>query len=114
MFHELADEAYFRNVILVSAANNVNVASYPSLFSSVVSVAAHAEPDPWRLYYNPNPPVEFGGVGVDVPIAWKDGTETDRELVCRSPRGGDGRPHPVQAPGPDAIRAEGGADRRRR
>ncbi|RPH36412.1 MAG: serine protease, partial [Chloroflexi bacterium] len=61
---------------LVSAANNVNVASYPSLFSSVVSVAAHAEPDKWRLYYNPNPPVEFGAWGVDVPIAWKDGTET--------------------------------------
>lgn len=76
VFHELADEAYFRNVVLVSAANNVNVASYPSLFSSVVSVAAHAEPDPWRLYYNPNPPVEFGAWGVDVPIAWKDGTET--------------------------------------
>lgn len=76
VFHELADEAYFRNVILVSAANNVNVASYPSLFSSVVSVAAHAEPDKWRLYYNPNPPVEFGAWGVDVPIAWKDGTET--------------------------------------
>ena len=75
-FHELADEAYFRNVALVSAANNVNVASYPSLFSSVISVAAHAEPDPWRLYYNPNPPVEFGAWGVDVPIAWKDGTET--------------------------------------
>jgi subtilisin family serine protease len=76
VFHELADEAYFRNVILVSAANNVNVASYPSLFSSVVSVAAHGEPDPLRLYYNPNPPVEFGAWGVDVPIAWKDGTET--------------------------------------
>jgi subtilisin family serine protease len=76
VFHELADEAYFRNVMLVSAANNVNVASYPSLFSSVVSVAAHAEPDKWRLYYNPNPPVEFGAWGVDVPIAWKDGTET--------------------------------------
>ncbi len=75
-FHELADEAYFRNVALVSAANNVNVASYPSLFSSVISVAAHAEPDQWRLYYNPNPPVEFGAWGVDVPIAWKDGTET--------------------------------------
>ena len=40
-FHELADEAYFANVLLVSAANNVPGASYPSLFSSVVSVAAH-------------------------------------------------------------------------
>lgn len=75
-FHEIADEAYFRNVALVSAANNVAGASYPSLFSSVFSVAAHAEPDPWKLYYNPSPPVEFGAWGVDVPIAWKDGGTT--------------------------------------
>jgi subtilisin family serine protease len=75
VFHELADEAYFHNVALVSAANNIAEASYPSLFSSVFSVAAHAEPDPWRFYYNPYPPVEFGAWGVDVPMAWKDGTE---------------------------------------
>jgi hypothetical protein len=66
VFHELADTAYFRNVLLVCAANNVPGPSYPSLFSSVVSVAAHDEPDPWRLYYNPSPPVEFGAWGVDV------------------------------------------------
>ncbi len=71
-FHQLVDEAYFRNVALVSAANNVPGLSYPSLFSSVLSVAAHAEADPWRFYYNPSPPVEFGAWGVDVPIAWKD------------------------------------------
>ncbi len=35
-----------------------------------------AEPDPWRIYYNPAPPVEFGAWGVDVPIAWKDGGAT--------------------------------------
>jgi subtilisin family serine protease len=75
-FHELADAAYFRNVLLVCAANNVPGPSYPSLFSSVVSVAAHDEPDPWRLYYNPAPPVEFGAWGVDVPIAWRDGGTT--------------------------------------
>jgi subtilisin family serine protease len=76
VFHDLVDRAYFRNVALVSAANNVPAASYPSLFSSVFSVAAHAEPNPWRLYYNPSPPVEFGAWGVDVPIAWKDGGST--------------------------------------
>ena len=75
-FHEVADEAYFKGLNLVSAANNVAGASYPSLFSSVFSVAAHAEPDPWRWYYNPKPPVEFGAWGVDVPIAWKDGGST--------------------------------------
>lgn len=76
VFHGLVDEAYFRNVVLVSAANNVPAPSYPSLFSSVFSVAAHAQPDPMRFYYNPDPPVEFGAWGVDVPIAWKDGGST--------------------------------------
>lgn len=76
VFHELADEAYFHNVALVSAANNVPGPSYPSLFSSVFSVAAHAEPEPQRFYYNPTPPVEWGAWGVDVPIAWKDGGVT--------------------------------------
>ena len=76
VFHELADRAYFDSMALVSAANNVPAASYPSLFSSVFSVAAHAEPDPFRIYYNPAPPVEFGAWGVDVPIAWKDGGTT--------------------------------------
>ena len=76
VFHDLVDRAYFKGVALVSAANNVPAASYPSLFSSVFSVAAHGEPDPWRLYYNPSPPVEFGAWGVDVPIAWKDGGST--------------------------------------
>ena len=76
VFHDLADRAYFQGMALVSAANNVPAPSYPSLFSSVLSVAAHGEPDPWRLYHNPAPPVEFGAWGVDVPIAWKDGGRT--------------------------------------
>ena len=76
VFHDLVDQAYFRGIPLVSAANNVPAASYPSLFSTVISVAAHGEADPWRLYYNPSPPVEFGAWGVDVPIAWKDGGST--------------------------------------
>ncbi len=76
IFHELADRAYFKSVLLVCAANNVPGPSYPSLFSSVISVAAHDEPDPWRLFYNPAPPVEFGAWGVDVPIAWRDGGTT--------------------------------------
>ncbi len=76
VFHDLADRAYFRGMALVSAANNVPAPSYPSLFSSVFSVAAHPEADPWRIYYNPSPPVEFGAWGVDVPIAWKDGGST--------------------------------------
>jgi subtilisin family serine protease len=76
LFHELADEAYFANVLLVSAANNVPGPSYPSLFSSVVSVAAHDVADPRTWFYNPKPPVEFGAYGVDVDVAWRDGGRT--------------------------------------
>jgi subtilisin family serine protease len=72
-FHDLADEAYFANTLLVCAANNLPGPSYPSLFASVVSVAAHDVPDPWTWFYNPRPPVEFGAWGVDVPVAWRDG-----------------------------------------
>ncbi len=73
VFHDLADQAYFANCLLVSAANNVPGASYPSLFAAVVSVAAHDVADPWTWFYNPAPPVEFGAYGVDVEVAWKGG-----------------------------------------
>jgi subtilisin family serine protease len=72
-FHELADRAYFSNVLLVSAANNVPGPSYPSLFAAVVSVAAHDVPDAGTYLYNPDPPVEFGAYGVDVEVAWRGG-----------------------------------------
>ena len=72
--HELADEAYFRNVLLVSAANNVAVASYPSLYAAVVSVAAHDVPSAETWFYNPEPPVEFGAHGLDVDVAWRGGS----------------------------------------
>ena len=72
--HELADLAYFRRVLLVSAANNVSVASYPSLFAAVVSVAAHDAADAATWFYNPQPPVEFGAYGLDVDVAWRGGS----------------------------------------
>ncbi|HYP40085.1 MAG TPA: S8 family serine peptidase, partial [Chloroflexia bacterium] len=39
-FHELTDQAYFKNTILVTAANNMPVPSFPSVYSSVISVAS--------------------------------------------------------------------------
>jgi len=75
-FHEIVDQAYFRQVALVSAVNNVPGLSFPSTFSSVFSVAAHSIPDAQTFFYNPSPPVEWGAWGVDVPIAWKDGGST--------------------------------------
>jgi subtilisin family serine protease len=74
LFHELADEAYFKNVSLVSAVNNLPEPSYPSLYAAVISVAAHEGQDPFTYYYNPNPPVEFGAPGIDVEVAWLNKT----------------------------------------
>jgi subtilisin len=74
LFHQLTDEAYFRNVMLVSAVNNVSTPSYPSQYSSVFSVAAHEGTDPYGFDYNSAPPVEFGAPGIDVEVAWLNGT----------------------------------------
>lgn len=72
LFHELADDSYFKNIVLVSAVNNIMAPSFPSLYSSVISVAAHAGKDPFTFYYNPYPPVEFGAPGIDVRVAWNN------------------------------------------
>lgn len=72
LFHYLADEAYFKKMILVSAVNNIPAPSYPSLYSSVISVAAHEGQDPFTFYYNTSPPVEFGAPGIDVKVAWSN------------------------------------------
>jgi subtilisin family serine protease len=74
VLHELADMAAFRNVLLVTAANNMPVPSYPSMYASVISVAAtHASDAEAELLYNPAPPVDFGAPGIDVPVAWLGG-----------------------------------------
>jgi subtilisin family serine protease len=76
LFHELVDEAYYRGMVLVTAANNLPLASFPSLYAAVISVACcdlAADDDPLAYYCNPSPPVEFGARGVDVPVAWLDG-----------------------------------------
>ena len=73
VLHELADNAYFRRTLLVASAHNMPVESYPWKFSSVISVGSHEEPDPLTFFYNPNPPVEFFGRGVNVEVPWTGG-----------------------------------------
>ena len=73
LLHELADTAYFRRVVLVAAANNLPVPSFPSLYASVISVASQEDPDPLHFCYNPSPPVEFSAPGIDVRVAWSGG-----------------------------------------
>ena len=72
--HELADRAYFRRVLLVASAHNMPVESFPWRFASVISVGSHEEADPLTFYYNPSPPVEFFGRGLDLDVAWLDGS----------------------------------------
>lgn len=72
-FHELADLAYFRRCVLVSAMNNLRMPTFPSEFASVVSVAAHSGTNPERFDYNPDGPAEFGAPGIDVEVAWSGG-----------------------------------------
>lgn len=69
----LVDEAYFKGVIVVAAANNEPVVSYPAAFSSVLSVACHPGKDPFGFSYNPTGPVEFGAPGLHVEVAWPVG-----------------------------------------
>jgi subtilisin family serine protease len=71
--HELADTAYFRNIALVTAANNAAIPSFPSTYASAISVAAHGVADPELVYYNPRPPAEFGAYGIGVRVAWTYG-----------------------------------------
>jgi subtilisin len=73
ILHELADSAYFRRTVLVASAHNMPVESYPWKFSSVISVGSHEEQDPLAYFYNPSPPVEFFGRGVNVEVAWIGG-----------------------------------------
>jgi subtilisin len=70
----LADEAYFRNTVIVASAHNTPVESFPWRFSSVISVGCHGvESDPELYLYNPRPPVEFFAPGRNVQVAWLGG-----------------------------------------
>jgi CRP/FNR family cyclic AMP-dependent transcriptional regulator len=60
LFHELVDQAYFANVVLVCAVN-VPGPTYQAEYPAVFSVAANDATDPYRFDYNATPPVEFGG-----------------------------------------------------
>jgi subtilisin family serine protease len=71
--HDLADAAYFKRTMLIASAHNMPVESFPWRFASVVSVGSHESTDPYALYANPNPPVEFFARGLNVDIAWLGG-----------------------------------------
>jgi subtilisin len=73
LFHEVTDEAVHAGVVLVCAMNNVPALSFPSQFSSVISVAACDGTDPFRLLAGPLPPADFAAPGLDLEIPWLGG-----------------------------------------
>jgi subtilisin family serine protease len=74
VLHDLADTAYFQRTVLVASAHNLPVESYPWRFSSVISVGSHEAADSLVWYANPSPPVELFARGVDVDVAWLNGS----------------------------------------
>jgi subtilisin len=72
--HALTDDAYFRRSLIVASAHNMPVHSYPWRFASVLSVASHDLDDRLAYLRNPEPPVEFYARGVDVEVAWANGS----------------------------------------
>jgi subtilisin family serine protease len=73
-FYEVCDQAYFSGSLVVTAANNHPVVSFPSLFGVVTSVACNLATDPFEFHFNPDPPTEFLARGIDVELAWRGGT----------------------------------------
>lgn len=75
-FHEVCDRAYFNGSVVVTAANNMQRISYPSLYASVFSVACNHATDGRRYHFNPDPPTEFLARGIDVPVLWMNHGES--------------------------------------
>ena len=77
-FHDLVDQAYFANCLLVcSASNYPGEESYPSVFSSVISVAAHDIAGPADLVLQPEAAGRVRRVGRGRPDRL-DGPRLDR------------------------------------
>jgi len=68
--HKIADEAYFKNTLLVAALSNTRPVSYPAVFASLIGVKAITEKNHFNFYINPRPPVEIFARGIDVRIPW--------------------------------------------
>ena len=73
VLHELADSAYFDRTMLVASAHNMPVEEL-----SVALRLGDLRRQPRRgrsarVYYEPDPPVEFFARGVDVEVAWLGG-----------------------------------------
>ncbi len=71
---DLLDRAYQAGCIVVAAANNLPVPSYPSVFSSsLISVSKSKETDPLKFSFQYGEVIELVAPGVNVKTAWLGG-----------------------------------------
>ena len=71
--HELADLAYFGRTILVAAANNVPPPSFPSIFSSLISVGNLPTGDKFSFAYHYGNRIELAAPGTNIRAPWAGG-----------------------------------------
>lgn len=83
IIRDLSHLAVCRGIMLVAAAHNSMLPSYPSTFASTISVAALPKDthgcggvDPYAYCYTPRSEAEFGAPGRNVRIPWRDGAWT--------------------------------------
>lgn len=63
---ELVDQAYFQGVVLVAAANNMGIPSYPARFAALIGVDSQSFRNPLEFRYQPHGPVELVARGIYV------------------------------------------------
>jgi subtilisin family serine protease len=62
----LVDQAYFQGIVLVAAANNVGLPSYPAVFASLLAVDNESFPEPTTFEFRTGRPVELAARGIYV------------------------------------------------
>jgi subtilisin len=63
---KLVDQAYCHDVVLVAAANNMGVTSYPAQFASLIAVDNQSFPDPLAFEFRRGKPIEIVARGIYV------------------------------------------------
>ena len=110
LFHELADEAYFANVVLVSAVNNVLTALSLALFlGDLGGGARRARPADLLLQPRAAGRVWRGGHRRARGLERGAHVDVHRQQLCRAAHRGAGGANPRQAPRADAVPDQDGA-----
>lgn len=64
--HDLIDRAYYKNKLIVAAANNHKQISFPANFAALLAVDSHHFKDPIHYHYRLGLPVELAANGIYV------------------------------------------------